>query len=69
MHFTFILAGFPLARAVAGQAAATQGPTAVLARAERPISHKGPGVSRCIQRGGPGKPRVTYVFFGDCDDL
>src|SRR5580693_8206775 len=35
MHFYIILAGFPLARAIAGQAAATQGPTAVLARAER----------------------------------
>jgi hypothetical protein len=41
MHFTLFLAGFPLARAIAGQAAATQGPTAVLARAERAISHIG----------------------------
>jgi hypothetical protein len=39
MHLLIILAGFPLARAIAGQAAATQGPTAILARAERAMSH------------------------------
>jgi hypothetical protein len=49
MHFTFILAGFPLARSVAGHAAATQGPTAILARAERAISHRAQGLSRGSQ--------------------
>jgi hypothetical protein len=46
MHLDFFLAGFPLARAIAGQAAATQGPTAILARAERAISHSERVVSR-----------------------
>src|ERR1700726_1339123 len=62
MHLIFFLAGFPLARAIAGQAAATQGPTAILARAERAISHGARGISRSIQSSLPRRrDRLPHV--------